>query len=486
MPEVTRYLKSSLRKAIKGAGREGIAQALVPMYIFDPDSLMILAANEAAQRLYGYSEAEFLGLNLYDIRPAEEVERTRQFVTGEKPDGLWFSGVWKHCTKQGRIFTVSAMGIKVPHCGRMAVLTIITDLTQTMRQPGSSAQAGNAMFPFAEQMDEVCWIRSLDDNRLIYLSPAFERVYGLPLSAGYADQGVVLTLVHPEDVDAVRRYSYRTTGAAARLEYRIRRPDGAERWLASRSFPLEDATGARMMAGIVEDITERKLAEQRRIEAIEGQRDALVGEVHHRIKNSLQGVSGLLRRFAAAHPELAPLLAEAAGQVHSVAVVHGLRGRRLASRVELCDLVRQVAANAESLMQARLAVEPLPHCDPCLVIREQDAVPLALVINELIFNAIKHGAGEGLPHLGLSIDPARARAELRVTNSGKLPAGFDPAGGIGCGLELVAMLLPPQGARLGWRQVGDEVLAELQLEAPVLSSAAGQPADPSPGKSRSP
>ncbi|MCC6657514.1 MAG: PAS domain S-box protein [Rhodocyclaceae bacterium] len=486
MPEVTRCLKSSLRQAIEAQTRGGIAQALVPMYIFDPDSLMILAANEAAQRLYGYSEAEFLRLNLYDIRPAEEIERTRQFVVGEKPDGLWFSGVWKHRTKQGRIFTVSAMGIKVVHRGKMAVLAILTDLTQTMRLPGSSAQAGNAMFPFAEQMDEVCWIRNLDDNRLIYLSPAFERVYGLPLAAGYADQNVVLPLVHPEDVDAVRRYSFRTSGEAARLEYRIRRPDGAERWLSSRSFPLEDAAGARIMAGIVEDITERKQAEQRRLAAVEEQRDALVREVHHRIKNSLQGVSGLLRRFAAAHPELAPPLAEAAGQVQSMAVVHGLRGRRLAGRVELCDLVRQVAANAESLMQARLAVEPLPHCDPCLVIREQDAVPLALVINELIFNAIKHGAGGGLPHLGLRIDPARARAELRVANSGRLPAGFDPAGSAGCGLELVAMLLPPQGARLDWSQAGGEVVAELRLEPPVLSSATGQPVEPSPGKSRSP
>ena len=60
------------------------------------------------------------------------------------------------------------------------------------------------------------------------------------------------------------------------------------------------------------------------------QRNVLVREVHHRIKNSLQGVTGLLRRSAAAHP---------------------------------------------------------PHCDPCLAIADKDAVPVALALNEIVVNA---------------------------------------------------------------------------------------------------
>jgi len=88
MPRLTRYLKSSLSQAIGKVGQDDIAHALVPMYIFDPDSLMILLANEAALRLYGYAEEEFLRLNLFDIRPAEEVERTKRFVAMDKPDGL--------------------------------------------------------------------------------------------------------------------------------------------------------------------------------------------------------------------------------------------------------------------------------------------------------------------------------------------------------------------------------------------------------------
>ena len=471
MPRMTRYLKSSLSKAIGKYGMDDIAHAMVPMYIFDPDSLMILSANEAALRLYGYAEEEFLRLNLFDIRPAEEAERTRRFVAMDKPDGLWFSGVWKHRSREGRIFSVSAMGIKVLHRGKVAVLTIVTDLTQTLRAPDASAVAGHAMLPFAEQMDEVCWIRNLDDGRLVYVNPAVERVFGLPRETAYADPDAVRRLVLDEDADAFREYVAARARGPARGEYRIRRPDGGLRWIASRSFPLVDAAGARMAAGCTEDITAGKQVELDRLAACEAQRDALVREVHHRIKNSLQGVTGLLRRFAAAHPPLAPLLAEAAAQVQSLAAVHGLQGRSASGRVELCELLRSVADGAQSLMQARIEANIPPHCELCLAIADKDAVPVALALNEIVVNAVKHGKPGGRVRLDAAIDAAAGTAEIRVVNPGRLPPGFNPASGNGNGngLQLIRMLLPPRGARFNLCEQEGEVAAILRLAAPVVA-----------------
>ncbi len=469
MPEAIRCLKSALSKTLKKPGKDDIAHAMVPVYLFDPDSLTILSANEAALRLYGYSEAEFLRLSILDIRPTEEVERTRRCVALDKPDGLWFSGVWKHRSRAGRIFAVSAMGIEVLHRGKVAVLAIVTDLTQTLHSPDAAAGAGNAMLPFAEEMDEVCWIRCLEDRRLVYLNPAFERVFGLPREAAYADAEAVLRLVHEADIEAVMRYR-QAQGGPARVDYRIRRPDGELRWLASRSFPLVDAADARMVAGFVEDVTERRLAEQRRFEAVEAQRDALVREVHHRIKNSLQGVTGLLRRFAAAHPQLAPLLAEAAAQVQGLAAVHGLLGRDASGRVELCELLRSVADGARSLMQARIEANIPPHCAPCLAIADKDAVPVALALNEIVVNAVKHGEPGGTVRLDAAIDAAAGAAEIRVVNRGRLPPGFNPAtgSGNGNGLQLIRLLLPPQGTRFSLREQEGEVTAILRLTAPVV------------------
>ena len=71
--------------------------------------------------------------------------------------------------------------------------------------------------------------------------------------------------------------------------------------------------------------TEQRAAEQARFDAAIAQREMLVKEVHHRIKNNLQGVAGLLQQNAARHPEVAGVLTESVGQVQAIAQVYGLQ-----------------------------------------------------------------------------------------------------------------------------------------------------------------
>jgi two-component sensor histidine kinase len=222
-----------------------------------------------------------------------------------------------------------------------------------------------------------------------------------------------------------------------------------------------------MAAGFSEDITERKEAEQRRLESLEGQRDALVREVSHRIKNSLQGATGLLRRAATAQPQLAPALAEVAAQLQGLATVHGLMARTASGRIELCALLRGIAAAAESLGLARIEVVIPPHCDPCLVVAEKDAVPLALAVNELVMNAVKHVKPGGKARIAVEADLAAGAAEIRIVNAGRLPPDIRAASG-GSGLELVRMLLPPKGARFELAEAAGKVTATLRLKAPVV------------------
>ena len=71
--------------------------------------------------------------------------------------------------------------------------------------------------------------------------------------------------------------------------------------------------------------TEHRAAEEARLQAAIAQRELLVREVHHRIKNNLQGVAGLLQQIAARRPEVADVLREAMGQVQAIALVYGLQ-----------------------------------------------------------------------------------------------------------------------------------------------------------------
>lgn len=219
------------------------------------------------------------------------------------------------------------------------------------------------------------------------------------------------------------------------------------------------------------DITAGKQAEKDRQAKEAAQRNALVQEVHHRIKNNLQGVIGLLRQHVSDHPETRPAIEAVIAQVNTVAVIHGLQSRTPQRELRLRELLREVVAAT-----AKLAVVS-PHPSiwdslPCDVWLDSNAaVTIALVLNELVHNAFKHGMrnhGKGV-QIELSGDDRLSIVHIR--NSGStLPQGFDLATGKGCGtgLDLVRTLLPSHGAQLSFHASGGLVHVELALSPPII------------------
>lgn len=91
-------------------------------------------------------------------------------------------------------------------------------------------------------------------------------------------------------------------------------------------LPLNrDGQVADQLLLVATDVTEQRKAEQARLDAAIAQREMLVKEVHHRIKNNLQGVAGLLQQIAARKPEVASAISEVVGQVQAIAQVYGLQ-----------------------------------------------------------------------------------------------------------------------------------------------------------------
>jgi PAS domain S-box-containing protein len=241
--------------------------------------------------------------------------------------------------------------------------------------------------------------------------------------------------------------------------------NGRRRWVATSKTPIfgddDRATG---LVGVSMDITESKLAEAERLAAMERQRDTLVREVHHRIKNHLQGVIGLLDNQAEDHPEVADPLRDTIAQVRTIAQVYGLQSRRNDARVSLRELIDVAANSAAEKVQCRL--QDVGKTE----LAQAEAVPVALVVNELITNALKHRKSTGRPvQVALEKLPEGMRIRIRGGPS-QLPAAFDftTGRGLGTGLELIRLLLPPHGAKLCMRQDDEEVVAELWLSPPVL------------------
>ncbi|MDO9103783.1 MAG: PAS domain S-box protein [Methylovulum sp.] len=221
--------------------------------------------------------------------------------------------------------------------------------------------------------------------------------------------------------------------------------------------------------GTITDATNKELQEQQRLLNELQHRNILVREVHHRIKNNLQGITGILRQFAQKHPETTEVINQAIGQVQGISVIHGLQGRAVTSSVRVCELTVAIAAEVEALWQKPVAVNIPVDWVPC-IISEAEAVPLALVLNELVINAVKHGGAGGLVNIMLSHEPRPGSIRLAIHNTGAIPASFglEAAGSLGVGLQLVASLLPQAGATLFWTQQGHTVVTTLSLDAPII------------------
>jgi two-component system sensor histidine kinase UhpB len=118
---------------------------------------------------------------------------------------------------------------------------------------------------FAEAADQVFWILDLFPERIVYVNPAFERLWGYSIADLYGNPGLWKEPIHSEDRPRVaalfENWVRGAPGGRYDAEYRIVRPDGQVRWIAARGFILRRRGGVNSrIGGIAEDITEKRRA----------------------------------------------------------------------------------------------------------------------------------------------------------------------------------------------------------------------------------
>ena len=243
--------------------------------------------------------------------------------------------------------------------------------------------------------------------------------------------------------DEEQRVVLQGTPLVNRIE-QVTGADGQPRWLSATKVPLRDADGrVTGLVGISRDITAVKQAEARLLSSLQ-EKEVLLKEIHHRVKNNLQVVSSLLRLQAEtiADPELKDAFEDSQRRVRSMALVHEqlYRSADLAHidfgeyLTGLVSFLRR--SHARPLHNVRLRVEVAP-----ITLEIDQAIPLGLLVNELVTNSLKY-----------AFPDERAEAEIWVT------AGRDAGGGLVLavgdnGVGLPETLDVEQTASMGWQLV---------------------------------
>lgn len=298
----------------------------------------------------------------------------------------------------------------------------------------------------AENIREVFWITEPPDNKLIYISPAYEEVWGQTCSSLPEISRMWQDTIHPEDQARVFATAENVQACGdCDMEYRIVRPNGEIRWVRDRAFPvLNDSGEVYRIAGILDDVTESKRAIEQ-IKTSLHEKEVLLKEIHHRVKNNMQVITSLLSLQSKTIGDVNALTVfeDSQNRVKSMALIHEtLYQSKDLSRINFAEYLQKLVAHVSRSYRIRPnAIKINLHVnDVSLPI--DTAVPCGLIINELASNALKYAfPADAKGEVNITFARADDRYSLCVSDTGVgLPPDFDPEQGKSLGMKLVRML----------------------------------------------
>ena len=353
-------------------------------------------------------------------------------------------------------------------------LAVVRDV-HDRRLAEESLRESEARFRLMADSSPVMLWRSGRTSECDYFNQVWLTFTGRPLErelgSGWAEG------VHPEDVQRcmVTYMDAFVERRGFRMEYRLRRGDGEYRWVLDTGVPRFSLRGEfEGFIGSCIDITELREAQERarrlneELEARLREREVLLREVHHRVKNNLQLISSLINLQMASGEVSAATAEEGRIRIRSMALVHEkLYESQSLADVDLAtyarDLVRMVEAAIGQPGRVQVQVEAQP-----VSLGVDQAIPCGLLLNELLTNALKHAFPGG----------RRGRVDVAVRRAGErsvvvevkddgvgLPASLDLTAPDTLGMAMVQKLSQQLGAELSVdREPGARVRFAFQVK----------------------
>ena len=313
-------------------------------------------------------------------------------------------------------------------------------------------QDGRRLNQLIKVTGAIPWEMDLETGHCGYLGLELETLFGWPLEA-WRKRPFWSEVVHPDDQRTFLRFLLGVSrpDGARHVEFRLQTREGGVNWVRAAGGVEPGPVQGRVI-GFLFDIHAHKQAEEKTMRASLDEKDLLLREIHHRVKNNLQVVSSLLRlQSAQADPALQRALQEAQERIQAIALIH--QKLKHAPDFSHLDLPGYVRSLAERLVRSYASVPALINLrvhGTEVQIGGDAPVPVGLILNELVANALQHAfpPGQG-GDLDIEIgQDDRGWVTLRVADSGQgLPDTVDLDRG-GLGFQLVLALADQLGGTL--------------------------------------
>jgi PAS domain S-box-containing protein len=346
----------------------------------------------------------------------------------------------------GRIKWVHSRGVptEMPD-GSVVWDTLALEIT-TRKTAEERLRRSRAVLARTQRIAHVgSWEWEIEGDRVTWSEELF-RIFGMEPEKAPSNWAEHAVLYPPEDMARLRQVveTARQTGEPFEIELRPIRRDGDSRFAMARGFPERDPDGRVVrFYGFLQDITTLKRSEADLRGALE-EKEVLLREIHHRVKNNMQVISGLLRMHArmSDNAELKSIFEDCRNRVSAMAVIHeALYEAGDIAQIDFKAYLTKLCRNLSRVYDAPgRGIEV--QVDQCHISLSLDqGVAVGMVVSELVSNAFKHAfpLGKGGRVTVALANPAPNTAELIVADNGKglTPEVdiFDPST-LGLGLEL--------------------------------------------------
>lgn len=441
----------------------------------------IVEANEAYARMSGYGIGELIGLHTSDLDVKDDRAAVQQRLERLKTERYErFESV--HRRKDGSEYAVEvSLQYDAEDPGRL--IAFVRDISEREAAAAERMRAERAIRELAEYQRALLdysplAMFSMDrDGRVIMWNPAAERTFGWSRDEAV---GRVLPIVPEDKRGEFYGLKERLLGGEglAGLELKRMKKTGEIMDVSLWAAPIYDAQGGVIgIISFVEDIGERKAIEKRLKDNLE-EKQILLREIHHRVKNNLAVISSLLNLQSATITDPAKAIEafkNSRDRIMAMALVHmELYESGNFARIDMHTYIRNLADHIAMVNERAGAARLDSEAEP-IMLDLQVAVPCGLILNELITNAYKYALSEG-GHIELSMKRGEGGSVVMTVkdNGPGLPEGYESSGSLG--LTLVRLLVGQIDGELTITSSSAGTQVRIALPAPSPKADGGEAA----------
>lgn len=442
--------------------------------------------NPTCLAVTGYSLEEYqsdpdLWFKMVPLEDRPQVlEQARRLLSGEPVQALEH----RLFHKSGALIWVR--NTPVPHYdekGRLVAYDgLVSNITERKRSEEALRESEEKYRMLSEQ--SLAGIQIIKDRRLIFVNDGWSRITGYSRAEALAwNADEFLKVIHEDDrafcaEQIVRKQAGLTEGVRPVYDCRFRSKDGATKWVLINSKGIQFADGLAIVVLLV-DITDRKLAEQALAEAnrllkaseerlkatnqelsvANREKEALLKEVHHRVKNNLQVVSSLLNLQLGHVRDTAActMIRECQNRIRAIAIAHEkLYQFRNLDQIEMDAYLQSLVSHLFRTFMVKPGAIRVNLAAQDVALDIEQAIPCCLIINELLTNALKYAFPDDRPgEISVSLKAASRPAPegrnymLVVGDSGVgFPAGMDFRNTSSLGMQLVMTFVEQLGGTI--------------------------------------